>query len=163
MIASNAEFTLNLYCKRKSRCPRTQSITPSRPFAAKNAGRSKLITTTLWQNYRSRTRIFVYRTSEHTVQVEEGDELCPGGTELSKACIGTVPFSDFRNLNFACDFGSSVLNMPATPPVRRILTHPKQLVTSSAPYVSPESWQTWRWRGRGIASGFDQCGKRLSR
>jgi hypothetical protein len=53
---------------------------PSRPFAAKNAGRSKSITTTLWQNYCSRTKIFVYRTSEHTAQVEEGDELCPGGT-----------------------------------------------------------------------------------
>ena len=32
--------------------------------------------------------------------------------------------------------------------------------TPSARAASPESWQTWRWRGREKASASGQCGKR---
>jgi hypothetical protein len=161
MIASNAEFTLNLYCKRKSRSPTDSVHNTVQAICGQKCGHSKLITTTLWQDYRSRTKIFAYRTSEHTVQVEEGDELCPGGTELSKRRVRYDSLS--LNLNFASVFGSSVLSMAATPPIRPFLTHPQRLVASSGPYVSPESGQTWHWRGRGIVSGFDQRDKRLRR
>jgi hypothetical protein len=89
-------------------------------------------------------------------QLENGDELCPVGNELSKMRNTESIFQNrqLEWLHFVPTLPSQwqrLLKLLST-----CLPQPETL----ALFVFPESWQTWRWREPGKDAGFGQHYKR---
>ena len=113
----------------------------------------QLITTTLWQNHRPH-QIFCalnQRTHQSLFMLKRSEELCLGGTKLSKSAESL--FSESTTHRELSHSGGACNSF--TPSLKPLL--PAGTLSRDA---SPEMRQTWRWRARETAAVSGQCGTR---